>query len=178
MKYSKIQILVGLAGVVVGLAVGVSAILWLDYMMKPQGQKAQQINCVNNLKQIGLSFRMWAGDNGDEYPFNVSTKQAGTLELCDRDKDGFDRNSWLHLLAMSNEFNTPKVLVCPQDKSKRPAMDWKSLQPANVTYLVRSGKDLNEMNPTNVLAVCPIDGNTVYGDGHVVEGKSNKKGWW
>ena len=27
--------------------------------------RAQRINCVNNLKQVGLSFRQWALDNGD-----------------------------------------------------------------------------------------------------------------
>ena len=27
--------------------------------------KAQRITCVNNLKQVGLSVRIWANDNGD-----------------------------------------------------------------------------------------------------------------
>src|SRR5690606_26159273 len=35
-------------------------------------QKAQRITCVNNLKQVGLAFRIWAGDNGDRYPMQVS----------------------------------------------------------------------------------------------------------
>jgi prepilin-type N-terminal cleavage/methylation domain-containing protein len=26
-------------------------------------KKAQRINCTNNLKQVGLSFKLWAGDN-------------------------------------------------------------------------------------------------------------------
>src|SRR6266536_5570190 len=30
--------------------------------------RAQRINCVNNLKQVGLGFRQWALDNGDRYP--------------------------------------------------------------------------------------------------------------
>ena len=31
-------------------------------------QKAVKINCTNNLKQVGLAFRMWSGDNGTISP--------------------------------------------------------------------------------------------------------------
>ena len=44
-------------------------------------RKAQQINCVNNLKQVGLAFRVWEGDNGDQYPMAVGTAQGGAREL-------------------------------------------------------------------------------------------------
>ncbi len=40
-------------------------------------RKAQRINCVNNLKEIGLAFRVWEGDNNDQYPMAVSTKSGG-----------------------------------------------------------------------------------------------------
>ena len=33
--------------------------------------RAQRINCTNNLKQIGLGFKTWALDNGDQYPMKV-----------------------------------------------------------------------------------------------------------
>jgi len=43
----------------------VVAIFWV--LLRPQstGNKARpsRINCVNNLKQIGMSFRMWAEDH-------------------------------------------------------------------------------------------------------------------
>src|SRR5215210_1530286 len=41
-------------------------------------QKAQRITCVNNLKQVGLSFRLWAGDNNDKYPMQVADVDGGT----------------------------------------------------------------------------------------------------
>ncbi|HEY5233132.1 MAG TPA: prepilin-type N-terminal cleavage/methylation domain-containing protein [Verrucomicrobiae bacterium] len=30
------------------------------------------LNCVNNLKEVELSFRIWAGDNNDKYPMEIS----------------------------------------------------------------------------------------------------------
>src|SRR6516164_6941179 len=42
--------------------------------------RAQRINCTNNLKQIGLSFRTWALDNGDAYPMKVSAAQGGASD--------------------------------------------------------------------------------------------------
>ncbi len=40
---------------------------------------SQHINCVNNLKQIGIAFRTWALDNADKYPCNVGTNAGGGL---------------------------------------------------------------------------------------------------
>src|SRR4029078_12668275 len=42
--------------------------------------RAQRINCVNNLKQIGVAFRTWALDNGDQYPMKVSMASGGAQE--------------------------------------------------------------------------------------------------
>src|SRR5262245_43399631 len=39
--------------------------------------RAQRINCVNNLKQVGVAFRTWALDNGDLYPMRVPAAQGG-----------------------------------------------------------------------------------------------------
>src|SRR5262245_49972058 len=43
-------------------------------------QRAQRIACVNNLQQISLAFRVWAGDNGDRLPMAVSATQGRTHE--------------------------------------------------------------------------------------------------
>src|SRR5262249_23216654 len=45
--------------------------------------RAMSINCVNNLKQLGLAVRTWALDNGDLAPANI--------------------------LQMTNEMSTPKI---------------------------------------------------------------------
>jgi len=139
--------------------------------MAMPGARAQQINCVNNLKQIGLSFRQWALDNGDQYPFNLSTNDGGTRELCAIGGDGFDHNAAFHLLVMSNELSTPRILVCPQDRSKKAAADFSRLRPDNVTYQLHSGPEVNETNQAAVMMVCPVEGNTLKCDGTVTKGK-------
>ncbi len=40
--------------------------------------RAPRIACVNNLKQIGLAYRIWAGDNNDKYPMQTSITKNGT----------------------------------------------------------------------------------------------------
>ena len=137
------------------------------------GPVAQRINCVSNLKMIGIAFRMWEGDHGNQYPFNVSTNAGGTMELCAADKDGFDRNAYLYLRTMTNDELTipPLLLICPQDRSKKAATNLTSLQAENITYRFRSGPNVTETNENEVLAICPIDGNTLYCDGHVEKGK-------
>src|ERR1017187_9579944 len=99
---------------VAGLVLIVLALAFLGYALTwvPRDcPKAQRITCVNNLKQIGLSFRIWALDNDGHFPFNVSTNSGGTMEFCAMGPDGFDRNAALHFQVMSNELSTPLLLV-------------------------------------------------------------------
>jgi hypothetical protein len=144
--------------------------VWLPALLTPQ--PVQAINCINNLKQIGLAFKTWSLDNGDRFPFNVSTNEGGTFEICSPGPDGFDRSAVWHFMTLSNELSTPVILVCPKDLSKRPAADFRGLQPGNVTYLLRSGPAMNDTNSGQILIECPIDGNALYCDGTVKEGKN------
>src|ERR1041385_2986971 len=53
-------------------------------------QRAQRINCVNNLKQVTLAFKVWSGDNGDRYPMAVSSTQLGAKEAIGLKTDSGD----------------------------------------------------------------------------------------
>jgi prepilin-type processing-associated H-X9-DG protein len=105
-------------------------------------RKAKRINCVNNLKQNGLAFRLWAGDNGDKYPMAVSTNKGGTMEYAE------DGNAFRHFQVMSNEFGTPKTLVCPAD-DRTAAANFVRLKNKNVSYFV--GLDAAEARPQMLL---------------------------
>ena len=123
---------------------------------------------------IGIAFRIWSGDHGDKYPFQISTNSGGTLELVAPDKDDFDSNAFLYLRDMTgeDELRTPRLLICPQDKSKQVAASWTNLLPKNVTYQFRFGTNLDPNSGQEILAVCPIDGNVLYCDGSVSEGNT------
>lgn len=82
-------------------------------------RKAQRINCVNNLKQVGLSFKLWEGDNNDRFPMTVATAQGGSQEYIGQNGSaptlggGYGvTNVWN---VMSNELSTPKILFCTSD---------------------------------------------------------------
>jgi hypothetical protein len=132
---------------------------------------AQKLNCADNLYEIAAALKIWDGDHGDQFPFNVSTNVGGAKELCTPDKDGFDRNAYLYLRTMTNKdiLSTPLILICPQDHLRKPAARWEDLQPTNITYRFRCGTNVTETNAGEILAICPIDGNILYADGKVVE---------
>jgi prepilin-type N-terminal cleavage/methylation domain-containing protein len=91
-------------------------------------RKAQRISCVNNLKQVGLSFKLWEGDNGDKYPMAVSTSAGGSKELIYQANLAPTVTTAQGITnvfgVMSNELSTPKILYCPSD----------SLSPHGGTY--------------------------------------------
>jgi prepilin-type processing-associated H-X9-DG protein len=92
------------------------------------------IDCANNVKQISIAYRIWAGDNNGKYPMQVSVTNGGTMEL---NADG--KNAWLNFLVMSNELSTPKVLVCPQDEEHLPPATNFSWQLAgHISYFINS----------------------------------------
>ena len=74
--------------------------------------RAQRINCTNNLKQIGLSFKQWALDNNDRYPMNVSKTDGGSSPGA---VVPVNVEYELTFRCMSNELNTPKIVTCTSD---------------------------------------------------------------
>jgi len=85
--------------------------------------RAQRINCTNNLKQIGLSFKTWALDNGDAFPMKVAGAAGGASESVGyRDVPGaLAQHRGVNMMfgVMSNELSTPKVLICPAEWDNR-----------------------------------------------------------
>ena len=86
-------------------------------------RKAQKINCVNNLKQVGISYRIWEGDNNDRYPQAVTAAQGGAQDYCTHGGNNSTTgtaatiayNPGMVYMVMSNELATPKILFCPSD---------------------------------------------------------------
>jgi len=99
-------------------------------------QAAQRINCINNLKQIGLSYRVWEGDHGDKYPMQTSVTNGGTMELAN------GMNAWINYSVMSNELSTPKVCICPADTGKIAATNFTTdFNNSKISYFVNLDAD-------------------------------------
>ncbi len=96
--------------VVVALAV-LAALLLPGYARRHA--RSSKIGCVYNLKQVGLSFRQWAQDNGDKFPMQTPVTNGGTMELVG------SGNVFVHFLVMSNEINVPKILICPEESNPK-----------------------------------------------------------
>lgn len=95
---------------IIGIIAVVFVVL-LPTMMRPR--QRHKASCVNQLKQTSLCFKQWALDNNDKFPMQVSVTNGGTMELV---RQG---NVFANFLVMSNELNTPKVLICLAETEKR-----------------------------------------------------------
>jgi prepilin-type N-terminal cleavage/methylation domain-containing protein len=79
-------------------------------------RKAQKINCTNNLKQVGIAFRIWEGDNNDKYPQSVAAASGGASEyVMHQNTAAMYKAAGMVFMVMSNELSTAKILYCPSD---------------------------------------------------------------
>lgn len=102
------------------LLVVIAIIAILAAMLLPALSKAKakgvQTQCINNNKQMALSFTMWGDDNNDgKYPWNSGRGQIGGADPKQL------RTNWVALQAY---LRNPKVLTCPADTKRTPIRNW------------------------------------------------------
>jgi hypothetical protein len=125
------------------MVVFVLALVLLPPMVK--NRRHYQPHCLNNLKQVGLAFRLWSSDNGDMYPMRFFTNHTGGLLFAD------STNLFRYFQVMSDELSTPKVLICPQDTKRQAATNFTTdLNNNRLSYFV--GLDSDETGPQTFLA--------------------------
>lgn len=115
---------------------------------------AMRINCISNLKQIGLAYRLWEGDHEDKYPMAVLMANGGAMELV------ATGNVAVCFQVMSNELSTPKILWCPADTHRVQSTSFSTLNNSSISYLV----GLNATNETNTRLLLSGDDNLAIGD--------------
>ena len=107
--------------------------------------RAAGMNCVAQLKQIGMGLRMWANDHGERFPWAVPTAEGGTKEFAQLP------NAALHYAAASNELNSPKILTCTSDKKRIRTTRWDGPLHLSLSYFV--SLDADEPHPASLLTV-------------------------
>jgi prepilin-type N-terminal cleavage/methylation domain-containing protein len=109
--------------------------------------RAQRINCVSNLKQVGLGFRMFSNDNQERFSWQVDIARGGSMPV-----GGGNGNLLDHFNANSNELSSPKVLACPSDtaKSRGTTFAGNQLTIGMISYTI--GLDAEETKPQTLLS--------------------------
>jgi hypothetical protein len=107
-------------------------------------RKAKRINCINNLKEISLAFKIWSNDSTADFPTQRPEQRGGAREL------GAAGNVAGVFLVMSNELTIPRILICPADTDHQAARSFTSgLNNQNISYFI--GLDATEANPDSIL---------------------------
>jgi prepilin-type N-terminal cleavage/methylation domain-containing protein/prepilin-type processing-associated H-X9-DG protein len=78
-------------------------------------QKAVRIQCVNNLKQNGLAFRIFQQDNG-QYPQQLASTAGGAIIAPATAV--VPQDVWRVYQCLSNELTNPKLVLCPSDEKQ------------------------------------------------------------
>lgn len=113
-----------------------------------QKERALRIQCVSNLKQIGLAARIWANKHQEVLPPDF--------------------------LTMQKELGTPRILTCPGDAARTAAESWEQFNLANISYeLVSPGAA--EEDPQVVLTRCTVHDNYGMVDGSAVQASATMK---
>ncbi len=138
--------------VVVGVGVGfmLVAFAYLFGAGRSQcGCSASRISCVNNLKQMGTAYRIWANDNGDVFPAFAPLTNGGWKEYLARPNAG--ALCWTNYTIMQNELGqSAKVVVCPED-DRQAATNFNAGTFNNLTLSYFVGADANSDRPEALL---------------------------
>jgi prepilin-type N-terminal cleavage/methylation domain-containing protein/prepilin-type processing-associated H-X9-DG protein len=182
--------------------IGILAALLLPVLSKAKA-RARRIECVSDLKEIGLASHVFANDHGGRYATQVSTNDGGSFEYVTAGYQIVNHPfyfSFQHFRPLAGSLVTPKILACPSDLQRWSATNFNQFDNWNLSYEIGLVADPN--NPSAILACdrclptsplrgyisilhipavfpCPWDGlhnclgNILFSDGHVDE--SNNK---
>ena len=100
-------------------------------MQRKKGM-SPRVQCVNGLKQLSLAFNLWAHDHQNRFPMEVSQSEGGTREAA------LAGNLLPNLSIISNELQSPSVLICPGDKQRKPAKTFAALTTVSISYFLNA----------------------------------------
>jgi len=104
-------------------------------------------NCLNNLKEIGTGYRLWAGDNGGFVPPQQTVSKGGWEDLLTNANQG--AICWTNYALMGNQMGqSPRLVVCPSDERKPAATYTNNFDNTHLSYFV--GVSANDTYPQSI----------------------------
>ena len=89
---------------------GIAVLLLLAILLLPRVAHHHngEFYCMMNVRQINIAYIVWAGDNREKLPAEVSVTNNGAMELI------ATGNVAACFIAMSNDLSA-RILICPND---------------------------------------------------------------
>jgi type II secretory pathway pseudopilin PulG len=141
--FTRIELLVV---VVVLLVLLTLATLLLPGLARAKA-KATRISCINNQKEIGTAYRLWANDNGDLVPPQQIQSKGGWKDLLARTNLG--PICFTNYAIMHREFGeSPKLVICPSDERQAASDFTNHFSNLSVSYFV--GVSANDVYPQSI----------------------------
>jgi len=113
--------------------------------------------CMSHLRQIDFAFLMYADENKGDLPMQVSTNDNGTMEYLSCNE------TFPHYQKLAPYFYTMNVLLCPAEKERQAASDFRHLADTNLSYFLNADVSTNSPS-TSILA----GDRSLKANGHVV----------
>jgi prepilin-type N-terminal cleavage/methylation domain-containing protein len=132
--------------------IGILAALLLPAVIQAKA-KAQRVECVNNLRQVGIGFLAFGHDHNGLFPPQVPVVGGGVMELVSGAASNRFATAALVFQTLSNELVTPKILKCMAD-TRLAAPRFSNLSNENVSYFAALKAD-----PANAMSVLSGDRN-------------------
>jgi prepilin-type N-terminal cleavage/methylation domain-containing protein len=120
--------------------IAILASLLLPALGRAKNQ-AKDVDCINNLRQLGLGIRLWASDQADQYPWNVTVANGGAQ----------GSPNWVdNIRCVSNQVQNTIIPVCPRDLSRKAAISWSVMKGnSNVSYFF--GKSFTQARTQDII---------------------------
>ena len=113
--------------------------------------RAKRIQCVGNLREIGVADHVFENEHAGKLPTQTSTNDGGASELVTAayQVSGPFYYSSSFLRPLAGELGTPVLFACPADLERWPAASFSAFANTNLSYTVGLVADAN--NPGAIL---------------------------
>lgn len=112
------------------VVVAIGVIFFMLLLPAGTGNKepAKQIQCMSNLRQIGIGFWLYSGDHSNQLPWQVSSsvsqESAPTTIAAD------------YFTPLTNYIKVTRLFVCPTDRSRQAATNITNFSNSNLSYFI------------------------------------------